>query len=177
MSKICQKCEAEFPLRWKNPETNKFHNLANRKFCFTCSPFMLHNTKLLTTGPKIAKTKRVCPRCKTEKLITEFYSKRNEDGNSSYCKPCTTEQTLERQRELKRLAIEYKGGQCGQCGYDKCPGAMEFHHVGHKDFTIANARLTSFAKIKDELDKCVLLCSNCHREEHYDWYALRDLNP
>ena len=77
----------------------------------------------------------------------------------------------EQRRKLKRQAIEYKGGKCVRCGYDKCPGAMVFHHPNpsEKDFGIgASGAIRSFEKMKIELDKCVLLCSNCHSEVHYE---------
>jgi predicted HNH restriction endonuclease len=76
--------------------------------------------------------------------------------------------TLERQRERKQEAINYKGGKCQLCGYDKYKGALEFHHIDptKKDFALSAGRLTSLEKLKPELDKCVLLCANCHREVH-----------
>lgn len=110
-----------------------------------------------------------CPKCKTRKELTEFYNRRNKIGNSPYCKPCTTSQTLERQRELKRKAIDYKGGKCIKCGYNKCESAMEFHHLNpnNKDFGLGQVHSTKWSsKITNELDKCVLVCCNCHRELH-----------
>lgn len=110
-----------------------------------------------------------CPRCETEKPLTDFYNRRNKIGNSVYCKPCSISQTIERQRKFKQQCVDYKGGRCEKCGYDKYVGALEFHHSdpNEKDFTLAHARLTSFSDtIKKELDKCILLCSNCHRETH-----------
>lgn len=59
------------------------------------------------------------------------------------------------------------------CGYDRCPRALDFHHRDpqEKDFEIAKARDYSLKKdgekLKRELDKCDLLCSNCHRELHH----------
>ncbi len=76
----------------------------------------------------------------------------------------------EQRRKLKLKSIEYKGGSCINCGYDKCPAAMVFHHLDpeKKDFAIAgNGISRSFEKIKLELDKCVLLCANCHAETHF----------
>lgn len=77
----------------------------------------------------------------------------------------------EQRRKLKRQAIEYKGGACQKCGYNKCPGALIFHHLDpkQKDFGIsAQGKTRSFEKIKPELDKCILLCQNCHAEIHYE---------
>lgn len=70
-------------------------------------------------------------------------------------------------KKLKRKAIEYKGGKCQKCGYDKCDNALEFHHVNpeEKEFQITGTNI-SWEKIKIELDKCILLCANCHREKH-----------
>ena len=61
------------------------------------------------------------------------------------------------------------GGACNNCGYNKCVGAMEFHHKDPdgKDFGLSAQGLTrSWEKQRIELDKCVMLCANCHREEH-----------
>lgn len=77
----------------------------------------------------------------------------------------------EQRRKLKLKAIEYKGGKCVRCGYDRCPAAMVFHHPdpNEKDFGIAsNGKTRSFDKMKEELDKCVLLCMICHAEVHYE---------
>ena len=67
------------------------------------------------------------------------------------------------------MAVEYKGGMCSVCGYKKYIGALEFHHTdqGEKDFGLSERGLTqSWEKIKKELDKCILVCSNCHKEVH-----------
>lgn len=65
-------------------------------------------------------------------------------------------------------AIEYKGGKCKECGYNKCYGALHFHHrnPGEKEFGWAQLKCRSWQSIKKELDKCDLLCANCHSEKH-----------
>lgn len=72
-----------------------------------------------------------------------------------------------RRKDLREKALAYKGGKCRICGYDRCPNALEFHHVEMltKEFAIS-ARMTSWEAIKAELDKTELLCANCHREVH-----------
>lgn len=77
----------------------------------------------------------------------------------------------ELRRKVKLQAVEYKGGKCEKCGYDKCPGAMIFHHPdpNQKDFGIsAGGNYRNLEKIKPELDKCILLCCRCHAEVHYE---------
>lgn len=86
------------------------------------------------------------------------------------CASCRTEAVQRRREKLKEMALEYKGGKCVSCGYSKCTAAMEFHHTSpeHKDFSISNSGHTrSWERVKSEVDKCLLLCANCHREEHW----------
>ena len=74
-----------------------------------------------------------------------------------------------KRKALRKKAVEYKGGKCEICGYCKCAEALEFHHKdsSKKDFGISGKGYTrSWEKVKEELDKCVLLCANCHREVH-----------
>ena len=77
-----------------------------------------------------------------------------------------------RQR-LKEKLVEYKGGKCEICGYNKCINALEFHHLdpSEKDFGIANGNAIAFEKAKKEVDKCIMVCSNCHREIHFQQNA------
>lgn len=72
-----------------------------------------------------------------------------------------------RRRKLKAMAIEYKGSKCQICGYSRYQGALDLHHIdpSKKDFSLGHKGYTrSWEKIKDELDKCALLCATCHRE-------------
>src|SRR5579864_7670151 len=72
-----------------------------------------------------------------------------------------------RRKKIKILAIEYKGGKCQICGYSRYQGALELHHLNPKDksFAIGDKGYTrSWEAIRSELDKCILLCANCHRE-------------
>ena len=75
-------------------------------------------------------------------------------------------------RKLKERLVDYKGGKCEICGYNKCITALEFHHLNpnEKDFGISTFNTLSFDKCKQEVDKCILVCANCHREIHDEEY-------
>ena len=76
----------------------------------------------------------------------------------------------------KAIYLEYSGGRCIKCGYNKCPSSLTFHHRDPKEkkFWIGglNERVDSVVdlddRIKEEIDKCDLLCANCHTIEHSD---------
>ena len=77
----------------------------------------------------------------------------------------------------KKKAIKHLGGKCQRCGYDKCARALQFHHIdpNEKDFQISGSNNKSWEKIEKELEKCILVCSNCHAEIH-DEIELKKLN-
>jgi hypothetical protein len=74
---------------------------------------------------------------------------------------------IEWRKRKKIELVDYKGGCCQLCGYDRCIEALEFHHndPNEKDFTISG-KSWSFERLKVEADKCILVCSNCHKEIH-----------
>lgn len=74
-----------------------------------------------------------------------------------------------RRNKIKEMSVEYKGSKCEICGYDKCNEALEFHHINpeEKDFGIGEKGYTrSWDSVKKELDKCIMVCANYHREIH-----------
>lgn len=84
-------------------------------------------------------------------------------------KPYLIRAVQKRRKKIRRLACEYKGSKCEICGYDRCMEALEFHHKNptEKDFSISEKGYTrSWNRVKAELDKCLMLCANCHRETH-----------
>lgn len=81
----------------------------------------------------------------------------------------TTYSQFKRADIRKRKFIDLKGGGCLKCGYNSNYAALHFHHVGDKNIkldirTIGNS---SKEKLLKELENCILLCANCHAEEHY----------
>ncbi len=71
-------------------------------------------------------------------------------------------------RITKQRCVEYLGGVCVDCGIQTLPAVYDFHHRNpdEKSFDIATRRNWSFERLVAELDKCDLLCANCHRIRH-----------
>lgn len=75
---------------------------------------------------------------------------------------------------IKLKLISLKGGQCERCGYNKNHAALCFHHNNDKLFKLdlRQCSNTKWEKLVEEVQKCNLLCHNCHMEEHYPHYTL-----
>lgn len=153
---ICKNCGNTFPVRIRLE--GKERNLCRRKYCLICSPFGKHNTRPIEDQSALF-TCQICGR-------QYFYNRSDRGGHRrTKCNSCNVNT---RRFALKTRAIEYKGGGCQKCGYNKCKAAMVFHHLNpkEKDFTISSNHCLSWEKIAKELDKCILLCLNCHAEMH-----------
>jgi hypothetical protein len=89
-------------------------------------------------------------------------------SGSYKCKECRKDAVIDIRRRNKIKLVEYKGGKCERCGYDKCIDALEFHHLNpdEKDFGLSCGDTRSLEKLKKEVDKCIMVCANCHREIH-----------
>jgi hypothetical protein len=118
---------------------------------------------------------RKCIFCKENKALREFYSKTKTILGieyfyqlSSFCKKCEIDRIVNRIKKIRRDLLQYGGNKCKKCGYSKCPQALEFHHRNAqiKDFSMGSIRSITKEVIR-EINKCDLLCSNCHREEHF----------
>ena len=75
---------------------------------------------------------------------------------------------------IKKQLVNYKGGKCEKCGYDKCIGALQFHHLepNTKDFEVSaryNGGHLDMQLLYQEVDKCQMLCANCHSEIHFNF--------
>ncbi len=173
--KKCDNCGKVFPVEVRI--NGQVHNLNSRRYCLDCSPFGMHNTRPLKRELVHDPKSRICTACSQEKPITEFYKKGR--YSHSECRSCFNKRSTEKQRKNKIQAVAYKGGRCVRCGYQGHVAALDFHHLDpqKKNFAISTLKNHSFRKMKDELDKCILLCANCHREltalgSHADWSFL-----
>ena len=82
-----------------------------------------------------------------------------------------------RSAERKLELIEYKGGKCEKCGYNKNLSVLNFHHIDStkKSFNI-DGRLLANKKMEElieEANKCMLLCANCHQELHHENHDIK----
>jgi hypothetical protein len=83
------------------------------------------------------------------------------------CRSCRQEAVVRRRRRVKGILVEEAGGSCRLCGYDRCSAALVFHHLDPtiKEFGVAFAGMArSIDRLRAEVSKCILLCSNCHAE-------------
>jgi transposase len=96
--------------------------------------------------------------------ITDFWL----EGRGYYrCKRCRMERVSRRRRKIKAILVAEAGGRCALCRYDRCAAALHFHHVdpSTKRFHLSMQGVTrSLAAARTEMEKCVLLCANCHAE-------------
>ena len=76
----------------------------------------------------------------------------------------------EKRIDLKQKGIDFLGGKCRDCGYNKCIAALEFHHKdpNEKDYDFLRKCETTWDLMKEKIKNCVLLCANCHREHHWN---------
>jgi 5-methylcytosine-specific restriction endonuclease McrA len=99
--------------------------------------------------------------------LTEFahYSK-GKEGRTWRCKRCVGEAVTRRKQRVKELLVEEAGGCCAVCGYDRCVVTLTFHHVVRESklFPMSMQTTKALAAYREELQKCVLVCANCHGE-------------
>lgn len=117
---------------------------------------------------------KTCLGCKKELPLTSFGKAGKTRAGTLKFKPrCSSrcQPVYERTIFNNKLYSAVGGKQnlkCTRCGYNRYTGALEFHHSdpSKKDLNIGRMKNYSLKKIKQEVEKCTLLCSNCHREAH-----------
>jgi len=127
-------------------------------------------------------TPKHCIDCKSNKELNEFPFDKSRNRYLSVCKKCTAIRTENYRQQHKdkwrqstkihstkrKNAIdEWKSQGCVKCG-DKRHYVIDAHHLDptKKDFSVGTS-IRGINVTKLELEKCIPLCSNCHREFHY----------
>ena len=134
---ICKKCNQKFPNSIYVDGVRK--KTDTRLYCLDCSPYKSYRRK--GTGKYKTQAK--------ERFLKNYYITRTS-----------------RKEELVKL----KGGKCSKCNYNKSLSALSFHHRDPKEklFGLSKEALWKYSwdKIISEVNKCDLLCLNCHAELH-----------
>jgi len=129
---------------------------------------------------------KVCSKCKESKSTVEFCkNKSTKDGLNYQCNLCSrangherwkknpqyrTEklQAFKKRREtIQAKVLEFLSvRQCIDCP-ENDPVALEFDHIGDKQYTISEMVVRGFGweKVEQEIQKCVVRCANCHRKK------------
>lgn len=111
---------------------------------------------------------KVCTICKKNKSLMSFYRHpHTKDGFGSQCKQCDTIEKRKIIKEKKKYLVDLLGGKCSKCGYNRSLQALDFHHKdNNKEFELSKNMKKKLSFLEKEAKKCILLCANCHREEH-----------
>lgn len=139
--------------------------LKSRKRCKDCNL----KFKQRPVKPQKMNSRPNCSKCGIIKTLENTFSPQ-EGMWSPQCRKCLRAKGMKSDTKLKQECVDYKGGRCQVCGYKDCLAALDFHHLdpNEKDFMVARKKLNiSNKEMKEELDKTVLICSNCHRKEHH----------
>lgn len=150
---VCLKCNGTFPSRMEIDGKQRI--LHKRKYCLQCKAFNTQRTKQI----HIEDQDLICQYCKKN-----FNYIRGKNSHIK-CQPCYKKDLREKRKtQLK----EYAGNKCSICNYDRCFSALTFHHKNpdEKKFNIGNNYDRKWIDLKAEIDKCILVCHNCHSEIH-----------
>lgn len=180
-NKICRNCQVNKPINHYHKHNGKYR--LDCKICFRLAEkqrrvnrLMLidveHANKVLKHQEEIL-NRGECPinnawcfECKSYKHKDKF-SPHNFLKNGK-CTECSSKYDIQRSRLLKLKCIDYLGGKCSRCGLVGHYSIYDFHHIDYreKEFNWNVGRKKSFENLIQELNKCSLLCRNCHQTIH-----------
>lgn len=110
----------------------------------------------------------ICPKCQRDKPFSEYYISQPKIGKpQSYCKACHNKYCADRLTKRKIKAVKLLGGVCQDCGEFYHYSVYDFHHLSGKDHNWMSLRRRKWSDVERELEKCILLCANCHRVRHH----------
>lgn len=113
-----------------------------------------------------------CSICGLEKPLTDFAFRDKKEGiYRANCRKCQSDYASRRYYFNKEILDKTKEGKsCVRCGYSECVEALDYHHIDPTTKKDTVARLLTHYNVEDglkEIEKCVLLCANCHRLYHF----------
>jgi len=189
MPRKCKECGGEIGKRRRFiPDIRKTIDLGGRRtYCLDCHPYIPRN---------IPKPKRPCKKCgEGIPHFTMIDGKKRWLKGRVYCISCSpfgkrlfcgrpgkslsiedlrnrkSRYSKRKRIELKIWAVRYLGGKCERCDYDRNYAALTFHHRDAREKEMRfGAQIMAWSRMKRELDKCEILCENCHRELHHPDY-------
>jgi len=194
LTRVCKKCNRNLPKTIEFFTPRKTDKSGFNLYCKECinkekqeerkEKRILWNKGGIVEG----KEGRRCTVCKNIFPENKDYfgkHKLNSLGLDTYCKLCRRKKTREnyhknkekwnithnKTRDIKKnKIIEFKQNSngCEKCG-EKRYYLLDFHHLNNSEkiFQIAQGEQKGWNKIEQEIKKCILLCSNCHREFHH----------
>ena len=141
-------------------KTQKEFNISKKRIKVFLN--ITHFDKICSQCGEIFQTNNNNKMCCSKECRQEYRKKYMKNINYKY------DNLVNWRLDIKKKSVEYKGGKCIICGYNKCLRSLDFHHLipEEKDFSISKNKNRKFENLKNELNKCVLLCSNCHGEIH-----------
>ena len=115
---------------------------------------------------------KICTKCGRELFLDNFHWRDKAKGiRRAECKQCHNNQVKKRYDENKNeINLLKEGKSCEKCGYNKCVAALDYHHIDPSTKIDTVAKLSTHSSLEmamKEIQKCILLCANCHREFHY----------
>ena len=148
----CTRCNAVIPNRLFID--GKQRVLSTRRYCISCKPF----GKKGRVPQEGKEDIRHCLTCKKPYI----YNK-SKGSTLTRCGSCLVNANRVNRKEF---LVKHLGGKCVLCGYDKCVKALHFHHIepSSKKFTVSGNHCRNMVDLLKEVEKCCLLCANCHTE-------------
>ena len=128
---------------------------------------------------------RLCKKCDKPKPLEEFdKNKECSEGRTRTCSACNRERqqkwyhNCDKEKRLlagkawrratKEMFVKEKGGCCSECKGVFPSSVYDFHHIDTSEKEFSIGRVKSVSRMREELKKCILLCANCHRIEHFE---------
>jgi hypothetical protein len=173
----CPKCDRELTYKQKSQVIEAIKN--NRK-CASCATTRVglntkcdHCGKMFYRRPSDMRTLNFCSqKCRGEYYTGKFKGKNSPSwkGGPEKSQIREIKKQREKRAELKRKGIEYFGGKCQNCGYNKCITSLDFHYPDpfKKDEDFNKKCEKSWEVMKSKIEECLLLCKNCHTELHWN---------